>query len=120
VDAACIGHGVDRVGHGNHTGGVDGADLLDDAEKIVDFAQHALLFVRLELKPGQIGNAADVLVGQGHTCEVKVYGQGGRSVKGARQPEKTRVLWGMRYYLAFVSAPAGTTNNVVMRLLRIA
>jgi hypothetical protein len=41
-------------------------------------------------------------------------------VKGARQPEKTRVLWGMRYYLAFVSAPAGTTNNVVMRLLRIA
>ncbi len=40
--------------------------------------------------------------------------------KGTRQPEKTRVLWGMRYYLAFVSALAGTTNNVVMRQLRVA
>jgi hypothetical protein len=40
--------------------------------------------------------------------------------KGRSQPEKTRVLWGMRYYLAFVSAPAGTTNNVAMRHLRSA
>jgi len=40
--------------------------------------------------------------------------------KGRNQPEKTRVLWGMRYYLAFVSAPAGTTNNVAVRQMRSA
>jgi hypothetical protein len=50
-----------------NTGGVHRANLLNDAKKIVDFAEHARLFVGLELKPGQVGNSADVLWVQGHT-----------------------------------------------------
>jgi hypothetical protein len=37
------------VGHGYHASGVYGADLLDDAEKIVDFVEHTGLFVGLKL-----------------------------------------------------------------------
>ena len=40
-------HGVYGVSHGHHAAGVDGANLLHDAEKIIDFAEHSGLFVRL-------------------------------------------------------------------------
>jgi hypothetical protein len=84
-------HGVYGMSHRHYTRCVDSADLLHDAKKVIDFAEHAGLLIGLQLESRQVGDATDVLVVQGHTF-----------IRG-----KTRDLRAMRYYLAFVSALAG-------------
>jgi hypothetical protein len=52
------------VGHGDNAGGVNRADLLNDAKKIIDFAKHPGLLFGLERKPRQVGNPFNICICQ--------------------------------------------------------
>ena len=62
-----------RVRQGLDARGVHGPHGLHDVEKSVDLSEHALTFIRLQFKPGQIGDPGNVVVRQGH---VEGFGNG--------------------------------------------
>ena len=92
--------GLDRgdgVGQRLDASGVHGFHLLDDVEKGVERAQHALGFVAAQLKASEVGDAVNVSALEGHVGSCGMRACFATNL-GAEKPRLKRAI---RYYPVF-------------------
>src|SRR5574344_613928 len=92
------GHGV---GQRLDARRIDGLHLRNHAEKIIQLDAHLLAFLRGEFQSRQMGNAVNVVRGEGHSAIQNKTGVQRDVTSAAAMPLGLSYSQAMRYYLAF-------------------